>query len=168
MQTPDASPISRHLLTPLAHLATLTAGAALVAMAGVEAWQVFARYVLNHSPGWTEPVALLLLSTAMSLGAASGVRGASHFGFFILVQSSPPTLRRLLQTFSNLVVAAISAALMLWSIELFADGISVPMAGTVLPQGTAFLPMAVGAALMTVFALERAFAPAPIVAQGES
>ena len=164
---PDISPLSHKILAPLAHVATLTAGAALVGMAGVEAWQVFARYVLNHSPGWTEPVALLLLSTAMSLGAASGVRGASHFGFFILVQSSPPAVRRFLQMSSNLVIAAISAALMLWSIELFVDGISVPMAGVVLPQGAAFLPMAVGAGLMTLFALERAFVPMPALAQSE-
>ena len=40
----------------------------------VEAWQVFARYVLNDSPGWTEPVALLLLNIAMMFGAAVGVR----------------------------------------------------------------------------------------------
>jgi TRAP-type C4-dicarboxylate transport system permease small subunit len=164
---PDVSPLTHKFLAPLAHVATLTAGAALVGMAGVEAWQVFARYVLNRSPGWTEPVALLLLSTAMSLGAASGVRGASHFGFFILVQSSPPALRRLLQMFSNLVIAVISALLMLWSIELFADGISVPMAGVVLPQGVWFLPMAVGAGLMTVFALERAFVPIAVVVQSE-
>ena len=49
---------------PLDGLATLIlglAGLALVAMALVQAWQVFARYVLNDSPGWTEPVALLLI-----------------------------------------------------------------------------------------------------------
>ena len=45
---------------------------------------MFARYVLNDSPGWTEPVALLLLNTAMSFGAAAGVHRGSHFGFFIL------------------------------------------------------------------------------------
>ena len=46
---------------------------ALVSMTGVEAWQVFARYVLNNSPSWTEPVALLLMSTAMMLGAAPAI-----------------------------------------------------------------------------------------------
>src|SRR4051794_1448427 len=74
-------------------------GAALVGMAGVEAWQVFARYVLNASPGWTEPLALLLLVTAMSLGAASGVRAGAHFGFFVAVHAAPVRLRRVLEAF---------------------------------------------------------------------
>ena len=43
------------------------AGTALVAMALIQAWQVFARYVLNDSPGWTEPLALLLMSFACNL-----------------------------------------------------------------------------------------------------
>ena len=56
--------------------------AALLGLVVVQGWQVFARYVLNDSPSWTEPVALLLLSTAMSLGAAAGVQRGRHFGFF--------------------------------------------------------------------------------------
>ncbi|QBB69409.1 TRAP transporter small permease [Pseudolysobacter antarcticus] len=150
------------LLASLSDLAILIAGAALIGMAGVEAWQVFARYVLNNSPGWTEPVALLLLTTAMSLGAACSVRSASHFGFFILVQSSPPALRRFLQGLANTIVAAVGLMLAWWSGTLFIDGWSVPMAGAVLPQSANFLPMATGGLLIALFALERIFAPAAL------
>ena len=48
-------------LTLLARITLVIAGAALVGMAIVEGWQVYARYVLNDSPSWTEPVALLLM-----------------------------------------------------------------------------------------------------------
>ena len=48
-------------LDGLDSLAMALAGLALVAMALIQAWQVFARYVLNDSPGWTEPLALLLM-----------------------------------------------------------------------------------------------------------
>jgi len=44
---------------------------------------------------------------------------------------------------------------------LLLDGIAVPAAGTVLPESAVFLPMAVGGALIFMFALERLFAPAP-------
>jgi len=152
----DNSPLAR-----LARGATMVAGAALLGMAATEAWQVFARYVLNDSPGWTEPVALLLLNTAMSLGAAAGVRSWSHFGFFILVHNVPPPLQRALQTFACLVVAAVGAALAGWGAQLLLDGIAIPAAGTVLPESAVFLPMALGGALMFVFAIERLFAPAP-------
>ena len=84
------SQVDAGALAFVARSAMLAAGAALVGMAATEAWQVFARYVLNASPGWTEPVALFLLSTAMSLGAAASVRSWSHFGFFILVHHAPP------------------------------------------------------------------------------
>jgi TRAP-type C4-dicarboxylate transport system permease small subunit len=130
-------------------------------MAATEAWQVFARYVLNDSPGWTEPVALFLLNTAMSLGAAAGVRSWSHFGFFILVHNAPAALRRALQAFACLLVAAVGAALAVWGAQLLLDGIAVPAAGTLLPESAVFLPMTVGGALMFVFAIERLLVPIP-------
>ena len=156
-----ATQADNSLLARLAHAATVIAGAALLGMAATEAWQVFARYVLNDSPGWTEPVALLLLNTAMSLGAAAGVRSWSHFGFFILVHNVPPATQRVLQAFACVVVAAVGAALAVWGAQLLLDGIAVPAAGTLLPESAVFLPMAVGGALIFMFALERLFAPAP-------
>ena len=159
-----ASQTDSGALARLAHTATMVAGVALLGMAATEAWQVFARYVLNDSPGWTEPVALLLLNTAMSLGAAAGVRSWSHFGFFILVHNAPPALRRGLQAFACLVVAAVGAALAVWGAQLLLDGIAIPAAGTVLPESAVFLPMALGGTLMFVFAIERLFAPAPATA----
>jgi TRAP-type C4-dicarboxylate transport system permease small subunit len=139
----------------LARGATGVAGAALVGMAGVEVWQVFARYVLNASPGWTEPVALLLLVTAMGLGAASGVRSGAHFGFFIVVQSARPAMRRILERVSQAIIAAVGLMLAWWGGELFLDGIAVPMAGAAMPQSMPFLPLAVSGALMFAFSIER-------------
>ena len=156
-----ATQTDNSVLARLARAATMVAGVALLGMAATEAWQVFARYVLNDSPGWTEPVALLLLNTAMSLGAAAGVRSWSHFGFFILVHNVPPALRHALQTFACLVVAAVGAALAVWGAQLLFDGIAVPAAGTLLPESAVFLPMTLGGALILVFAIERLFAPAP-------
>ncbi len=152
---------TNNLLARVARIATAVAGAALLGMAATEAWQVFARYVLNDSPGWTEPVALFLLNTAMSLGAAAGVRSWSHFGFFILVHNVPAALRRALQAFACLLVAAVGAALAVWGALLLLDGIAVPAAGTLLPESAVFLPMAVGGALMFVFAIERLFVSPP-------
>ncbi|MEP6940003.1 MAG: TRAP transporter small permease [Rudaea sp.] len=149
------------LLAHTARVATLVAGAALVGMAATEAWQVFARYVLNDSPGWTEPVALFLLATAMSLGAAASVRSWSHFGFFILAHNAPPALRRIMEAFACIVVAAVGAALAIWGSQLLFDGIDIPAAGTLLPESARFLPIAIAGALMCVFAIERLVVPAP-------
>jgi TRAP-type C4-dicarboxylate transport system permease small subunit len=151
-------------LDQVARGALLIAGSALVALAAVEAWQVIARYVLNDSPGWTEPLALLLLNTAMCLGAAAGVRQKAHFGFPLLVHLAGPRLRRALELFASLLVAALGAVLAIGGVQLLLDGWGVRMAGTVLPQGLMFLPLTLGGALMTAFALAQLRAPAVPVA----
>jgi len=154
------------VLDRIAGLAVAIAGCALVGMVAVQALQVFARYVLNDSPGWTEPVALILLNTAMSFGAAAGVHRGSHFGFFILLHVVPAPVQRLLTALSQSVIAIIGGVLAFWGCELLLDGLDIPMAGAPLPQSAAFAPMAIGGALMALFALQRivrAYAPSPLI-----
>lgn len=145
----------------LARAAAAVASLALVGLVGVEGWQVFARYVLNDSPGWTEPWALLLMNTAMMFGAAAAVRTQSHFGFFILVESVGPRLQQALRAMTQLITLGIGILLAWWGGELLVDGWSVPMAGAPLPQSAPFLPIALGGSLMACFALERLFAGPP-------
>ncbi|MCI4567942.1 TRAP transporter small permease [Lysobacter sp. CFH 32150] len=145
-------------LDRIAQLAAWTAGGALLAMAAVQAWQVFARYVLNASPDWTEPVALLLLNTAMMFGAAVGVRADSHFGFFIARQAAPPRIGRAMQALSHAIVAATGVLLAWWGARLAIDSWQVPMAGARIPEGTFYLPLSAGGVLIALFALHHLFA----------
>ena len=96
----------------LAVAALAVAAAALVLLTLVEAWQVFARYVLDAPAGWTEPVALVLLKTALMLAAAVGVRHETHFRFALGVQAAGPFWpERCCERFALLVTAAIGAVL---------------------------------------------------------
>jgi TRAP-type C4-dicarboxylate transport system permease small subunit len=156
----QASETDAGALPRLARGALGVAGAALVVLTAVQAWQVVARYLLNDSPGWTEPLALLLLNTAMSLGAAAAVQQRAHFGFPLLVHLAPPPLRRALEVLSALVISGLGGVLAIGGITLLLDGWSVRMAGTVLPQGLMFLPLSLGGALMVLFALAQLRAPA--------
>jgi TRAP-type C4-dicarboxylate transport system permease small subunit len=142
-------------LSRVADAALAFAGVALLAMALVEAWQVFARYVLNDSPSWTEPVALLLMSTTMMLGAAVGVRGNRHFGFFVLVESVSERFGKVLRLIAGLVAMGVGLMLAAWSAQMLVDAWDYPIAGAPLPQGVVFLPMCVGGALIALFSLER-------------
>lgn len=139
----------------LARIVMTIACACLIGMTLVEAWQVYARYVLNNSPSWTEPVALLLMSFAMMFGASLGVRGEAHFGFPLVVHLAPPPVRVVLVTFSRLIIITIGLFLAYWGGTLLADGWDVQMAGAPLPQGLFFLPICLGGVLIAVFALER-------------
>jgi len=147
---PDTGP-----LAPLARAAFVISGSALVALVTVQAWQVLARYGFNDAPGWTEPTALLLLSTAMCLGAAGGVHQGAHFGFYVLREHARPAIKRMLEDFADGVAALLGGVLAYWGAVLLIDGFGVPMAGAPLPQSANYLPMSTGGALMLVFALDR-------------
>ncbi|PPT25244.1 C4-dicarboxylate ABC transporter [Xanthomonas arboricola] len=121
----------------------------------VQGWQVFTRYVLNDSPSWTEPVTLLLLSTALSLGAAAGVHTNRHFGFYLLREHVPPLVRRVFDLIRPLMIMSIGAVLAWWSAALLLDGLDIKMAGAQMPQSINYLPLSIGGALMVIFALYK-------------
>jgi TRAP-type C4-dicarboxylate transport system permease small subunit len=142
-------------LKALARAAIGIAGVALVAMAGIQAWQVFARYVLNDPPSWTEPLALLCMSTTMMFGAAAGVHAGRHFGFFIVVERARPQMRRLMQTVARLIATAVGALFALWGGEMMIDAWDYEIAGAPLPQGIMFLPLCLGGVLIATFSIEQ-------------
>ncbi|MGB3393668.1 MAG: TRAP transporter small permease [Stenotrophomonas sp.] len=146
---------AQRLLEKLANLVIHVAAFALLGLVVVQGWQVFARYVINDSPSWTEPVTLLLLSTAMSLGAAAGVHTNRHFGFYLLHDHFGPWLKRAVDALVQLVVASIGAVLAGWGWLLWMDGLHIKTAGANLPQSVNYLPLSIGGALMALFALNR-------------
>jgi TRAP-type C4-dicarboxylate transport system permease small subunit len=139
----------------LAGIAIAIAAAALLGLVVVQGWQVIARYVLNNSPSWTEPVTLLLLSTAMSMGAAAGVQTRRHFSFSLVSEALPPRARRAMHVLQSLVVAVIGLVLLYWGAVLFVDGMHIPTAGAPLPESIDYLPLAASGGLMMLFALAQ-------------
>lgn len=142
-------------LAPLARIAIGIAGAALVAMAGIQAWQVFARYVLNDAPSWTEPLALLCMSTTMMFGAAAGVHSGRHFGFFIVVEHARSGPRRLMQLLARAIALAVGILFALWGGDMMIEAWDYDIAGAPLPQGVVFLPLCLGGALIALFSAEQ-------------
>jgi TRAP-type C4-dicarboxylate transport system permease small subunit len=151
----------------LARCAIVLACVALISMTLVEGWQVFARYVLNDSPSWTEPVALLLMSAAMMFGAAVGVRNEAHFGFFLLLHVASAPVRAVLVGIARVIIIAIGSLLTYWGAVLLMDGWDIRMAGAPLPQGLYFLPICVGGALIALFAIERLLVAPAAIPRGE-
>jgi TRAP-type C4-dicarboxylate transport system permease small subunit len=147
----------QRLLDRVAAIAIAIAASALVGLVVVQGWQVFARYVINDSPSWTEPVTLLLLSTAMSLGAATGVHTGRHFGFYLLAEHLPHGMRRVLDVARPLLMAAVGALIAGWSAVLLFDGLDIKAAGAAMPQSINYLPLSIGGALICVFALNKAW-----------
>ena len=145
--------------------------ACLLGLVVVQGWQVFTRYVLNDSPSWTEPVTLLLLATAMGMGAAAGVHTNRHFGFYLLHDHLRPGARKLIDVLVALVIIGIGTTMAWWGAILLVDGLGIRAAGARLPQSINYLPLSAGGALMALFALNRlaqVFRPAAETAAAQS
>jgi TRAP-type C4-dicarboxylate transport system permease small subunit len=151
----EHSATPRGPLEPLAGLTLAGAGVALLMLTLVEAWQVFARYVVHSPPGWTEPVALLFLKFALMLGAAIGVREETHFRFLLGLQATGEGARRLLEGVARVTAAGLGLALAVWGARMMLDTWAVQIPGAPLPTGLYFAPFVIGGALIVVFAVER-------------
>jgi TRAP-type C4-dicarboxylate transport system permease small subunit len=145
----------KSVLDLLEQAALIIAGVSLTGVVAVQAWQVFARYVLNDSPSWTEPMALVFICITATFGAAVGARRETHFSFPLLADSAPGPIRMACRFLSRLAMVVLGAGLSVFGAILAADAWGVPMAGAPLPVGLRFAPVAVGGALLALFALER-------------
>jgi TRAP-type C4-dicarboxylate transport system permease small subunit len=145
----------KSLLDQLETATLILAGLCIIGVVVVQAWQVFARYVLNDSPSWTEPLALVFIAATATLGAAVGVRRETHFSFPTLADAMPGPIRAVCRTIARLAMLTLGLGLMWFSVQLAASSWSVAMAGAPLPVGARYAPVALGGLLISVFAIER-------------
>ena len=136
-------------------VALWVAGIALVAMTVVVAWNVFGRFVLNDTPAWAEPLALLLMGWVIMGAAAAGVREGFHMGFDAVRSALPEPLARLCEILSDVVVSGFGAGMAWFGADL-ALGVwdaTLPTLG--LPGSVEYLPLVLGGLLIALFGLER-------------
>jgi len=143
------------LLTKLNNAALYIAGVGLVVMTAIVAWQVFCRYVLNDSPSWTEPGAVILMSWFIFLGAAVGVRENNHMGFDVLLYLLPPGGKKWLRMVSDVVIFAFGLGMIWYGSNLvgLTWGTTLPALG--ISGAWDYAPLVCGGVLITLFSLER-------------
>ena len=134
------------------------AGTGLVLMSLIILWQVFARYVLNASPAWSEQLALYLLVWTVLLAAAAGVREQYHIRITALERSVSEAPRRRMQLATHGVVAIMGVCLCVFGSELVVAlwGYPIPTLG--LPRGSAFACMPLAGILFIAFSVEHCVA----------
>jgi TRAP-type transport system small permease protein len=121
-------------------------------------WQVLGRYLLNDSPTWTEPFALLLVLYITSLAVAVGVRDAGHLGMESLVALLPRRAQRVAEGVIHVCVIAF-AVLMTgagWEWLTLKWNEPKPMLGV--PEGLDFLPLVIAGVLIVLFCIEHLIA----------
>ena len=143
------------VLSTLSNGALYLAGIGLVVMTAIVFWQVFLRYVMNHSNAWTELTSIMLMSWFIFLGSAVGVRENYHLGFDVLLYVLLPGSKKVLRTISDLVVFAFAAGMIWygWTLMLLQWNEVMPSLG--ISGAFRYLPLTAGGVLIALFSLER-------------
>ncbi len=133
------------------------AAASLVLMTLITGWQVFARYILNNSPTWSEALALLLMLYYIQLAAAAGVAQGFHIGMTLLLDSAPEPLRRFLLLFGQSMIFGVGITMAVNGVFLanFTAEHVIPSLGV--SRAFAYWPFVGAGVLMALFALERIY-----------
>ncbi|MBK1836691.1 TRAP transporter large permease subunit [Azospirillum sp. YIM B02556] len=136
-------------------------GAAILALDMViVAASVVARYYFHAPFDWAEEIASGLMSTMIFLGAASGLGRTQHIGIDVVVNLLPPRWRPFIASVAAWATALMAGMLLYSTYDLMLDthGQTTPIG---LPQWWFHLPVLLGVAAMTVFAVNNCFKAEP-------
>lgn len=146
---------ARPILNRLSTIALYIAGTGMVIMTVIIGWQVFARYVLNNTPSWSEPISLHLMLWFILFGAAVGVRESVHLGLDIVRYMMPEWVQKIMDLMSLGFIVLFGIAMTWYSILLAAGTWRAPIPVLGWPGGVDFFPMIAGGVLISLFSLER-------------
>lgn len=123
--------------------------------------QLFARYVLNDSPGWTEEIARYLLIGVTFIGSVTAMRKGTHIAVEALFKYLGATARHWLLVAIDLVVAlfciflAVTAAQLSLRTNQFMVSIDISKAWVYWIVCASFVAMSIYAALRFMRRLQR-------------
>lgn len=142
----------------LSRAALYASALGLVGMTLIIGWQVFARYVLNAAPSWTEQASLLLMLWFILFAAAAGVREGFHIRLSLVQDSLKGSPRKWLKIICHLIVLVFGMFMAWGGAELVAATWHhrIPTLG--LPRGLAYLPIAGCGVLIVLFSFEHVLA----------
>ncbi len=127
----------------------------LVLMTATVGWQVFARYILNDTPRWSEQFCLLLMLYFILFAAATGIRDKTHIGLVIFRDSLPPLPRKIVLIITHLVVLAFGGGMVWFGMDMVTSTWThiIPTLG--IPTGLSYLPFPLAGCLFVLFSLEH-------------
>lgn len=147
--------IFAQLTQQLARIAIVISTAGLVLMTLIIGWQVFARYVLNASPVWSESAALLLMLYYIMLAAAVGVYENFHLGLKVVLDAVPTHIRIRLEVINNSLIIIFGIAMLVNGSRLALFTVEHIMPALNISRSFAYWPFAAAGLFISIFALER-------------
>ncbi len=139
------------LLDFICQICVVITGVFLVFLTVIFGWLVFGRYVLNSTPTWVEQVALLLVVYIAFLGAAVGVHKNTHLGVSFFREISPPSIKRLFELISHLLLLGFGILMMIYSCKLMVFKWSTEISLIHVPEGLRVVPVVLCGAFISLF-----------------
>jgi TRAP-type C4-dicarboxylate transport system permease small subunit len=152
----------RHAMDTLYLLCIVLSGVSLVLISAVIPWGVYMRYAVNRAASWPEPMAILLTIVLTFFGAAACYRVSTHMKVTVLVRILPEPWQRIVELFSESLVALLSLFMVIWGAKLVGTTWhQVIDAFPFLSVGITYLPIPLGGAATFLFVIERMLIGAP-------
>ncbi len=132
------------------------AGLAVVTMALIIPWGIFARYVLGTGAGWPEPIAIMLMVLFTFIGAAASYRAGAHMAVTTVTDRLPTNLQPMITLLVQILMAVICLFMTIWGIKLcIATWNQFMSTLPTLRVGISYAPIPLGGAITLIFILER-------------
>lgn len=141
------------LFTSLIRAAT---GLAFLVLAGAVLIQVFTRAMLPQSPVWTEELSRFALMFLVAFGVGLSIRSGDLVNVDLVLNVLPKPLRRALETAAFALTAALGAIIFMPALDFMAIGEMQTSPALEWRMDFIYLAMPVTAAMLAIFAVEKA------------
>jgi TRAP-type C4-dicarboxylate transport system permease small subunit len=132
-----------------------SSGFGLVLMTIIVGWQVFARYILNDTPHWSEKFCLLLMIYFILFAAAAGVRDGSHIGLVFVKERLAELPQRIVAVINHLIVGLFGLGMVWFGADMVASTWTHTIPTLGIPTGLSYLPFPLAGLLFMLFSLEH-------------
>lgn len=158
--------LAARLATRLELAIDVLTGAAIAVMVVAISYQVFGRYVLGHSPSWSEELARYLMVWLTMLGAAAAMRSGGHIAVTTLIDMLPPAGRRAALAVRDVAVVCTCGVLAWWGIGFAGLNATQESAAMDIPMSIPYAALPAGATLIVLFVLLARLAGTPPAVHG--
>lgn len=126
---------------------------AITVMVFAICWQVFGRYVLNHSPVWTEEVARFLMAWITLLGSAAVLRRRGHIAVTFVIELLPRPVAFAVGLVRDTLILIMAGALGWYGYGFAVVGGRRDSAALEIPMFYPYLAIPIGAAMIALLLL---------------
>jgi TRAP-type C4-dicarboxylate transport system permease small subunit len=125
-------------------------GLMILTMAAAICWQVFARYVLEAAPGWSEELARYLMIWVTMIGGATVLRSGGQMAVTSLLDRLPPIWQKRMLAARDITMVAALVLLIWWGAKLTNIMTVQETASLQVSKAWVYVALPLGAALMLV------------------